>query len=51
MGQYLQRGLGGVIFKGGDITLHLYNDESDVKERKSFSSHEREEIIAHMCFG
>lgn len=33
MEQYLERGLGRVIFKVGGITVHLDTDENDLEKR------------------
>lgn len=48
-GQYLERGLGRVIFKMGDITVHLYIDKNDLGEKETLMIPRRKEIMAHMC--
>lgn len=35
MEQYLERGLGKVIFKVGSITVHLDTDENDLEKKVS----------------
>lgn len=45
----MERGLGRVIFKMGDITVYLYIDKNDLGEKEILMIYRRKEIMVYMC--